>query len=96
MQLFDNLDWYGLVECKLPKPSSMDDYGKVIERYDLSIVEHFFVDKISKESNPYRQKALRKLLEYVKELYDLNISVEEIAYFVRKLDSLEKYWEIIE
>lgn len=40
--LFENLEWYGLVECKLPR---MEDYGKVIERYDISIVEQYFVDK---------------------------------------------------
>jgi hypothetical protein len=92
MQLFDNLDWYGFVECKLP---SMDAYGKVIERYDLPIVEHFFVDKIKGARFP-KNNALEKVLEYVKELYDSHISVEEIAYFVRKLNSLEKYWGVIE
>ncbi len=91
-QLFKNLEWYGLVECKLPR---MEDYGKVIERYDISIVEQHFVDKIKRASYP-QDRALKKILEYVKELHTAGISPEEIAYFVRKIDSLTKYWEVIE
>jgi len=100
-QLFENMEWYGLVECKLP---NMDQYGRVIQRYDISVVEHFFIEKISKEISykngqrkiSERGKALEKTLEYVKELYTAGISSEEIAYFVRKIDSLTKYWEVIE
>jgi len=90
--LFETLSWYGLVECKLP---NMDDYGKVIERYELSIVLQFFSDKISRENFP-QNRALKKILEYVKELFSLGFSPEEIAYFIRKVDSLKKYWEVIE
>ena len=89
---FENLRWYGLVECKLPR---MEDYGKVIERYDISIVEQYFVDKIKRASFP-QNRALEKILEYVKELHTAGISPEEIAYLVRKIDSLAKYWEVIE
>lgn len=91
-ELFENLEWYGLVECKLPR---MEDYGKVIERYDISIVEQYFVDKIKRASYP-QNRALEKILEYVKELHTAGISPEEIAYLVRKIDSLTKYWEVIE
>jgi len=90
--LFENLEWYGLVECKLPR---MEDYGKVIERYDISIVEQYFVDKIRRASYP-QNKALEKILGYVKELRTAGISCEEVAYLVRKIDSLTKYWEVIE
>ena len=90
--LFENLEWYGLVECKLPR---MEDYGKVIERYDISIIEQYFVDKIKRASYP-QNRALEKILEYVKELHTAGISPEEIAYLVRKIDSLAKYWEVIE
>lgn len=90
--LFETLNWYGLVECKLP---NMDDYGKVIERYELSIVLQFFTDKIGRANFP-QNRALERVLEYVKELYNSGFSPEEIAYFVRKVDSLEKYWEVIE
>lgn len=90
-QMFNYLNSYGLVECNLP---SMDDYGKVIERYDISIVEQFFLDKINRENNHHKKKALRKVLEYVKELYNSNHSALEIAYFVRKLDSLITFWEV--
>lgn len=91
-ELFENLEWYGLVECKLPR---MEDYGKVIERYDISIVEQYFVDKIKRASYP-QNRALEKILEYVKELHTAGISPEEIAYLVRKIDSLTKYWGVIE
>jgi len=92
MQLFGNLDWYGLVECKLP---SMDNYGKVIERYDISIVEQYFIDRANRVSE-HQKRALKKVLEYIKELYKSGVSSEQIAYFVRKLNSLTKYWEVIE
>jgi hypothetical protein len=92
-ELFENLEWYGLVECNLPK--SMENYGKVIERYDLSIVEQYFMGKIERSRYP-QNIALERVLEYVKELYMAGISPEEIAYFVRKLRSLIKYWEVIE
>lgn len=90
-QMFNYLDSYGLVRCNLP---SMDDYGKVIERYGIATVEQFFLDKIKRENNPHRKKALAKVLEYVKELYNSNLSPLEIAYFVRKLDSLTIFWEV--
>jgi len=90
-QLFNNLNWFGLVECKLPE---MDDYGKVVERYDIVIVEQYFIDKINRISFPHN-KALSNVLEYVKDLYNSNVSTEEIAYFVRKLNSLTTYWEVL-
>jgi len=93
--LFEYLDSFGLVKSNLPSPSSMDDYGKVIERYDIGTVTQFFLDKIEKESDKYKKKALKKLLEYVKELYQSNQSPLEIAYFVRKLNSLKTLWEVL-
>jgi len=93
--LFEYLDSFGLVKSNLPSPSSMDDYGKVIERYDISIVEQYFLDKISREDNLHTKNALKKLLEYVKELYQTNQSPLEIAYFIRKLNSLTTLWEVL-
>jgi len=72
--LFEYLDSFGLVKSNLPFPSAMDDYGKVIERYEISIVELYFLDKINRENNMYTKNALKKLLEYVKELYQSNQS----------------------
>jgi hypothetical protein len=93
--LFEYLDSFGLVKSNLPSPSAMDDYGKVIERYDIGTVTQFFLDKIERESDKYKKKALKKLLEYVKELYQTNQSTLEIAYFVRKLNSLKTLWEVL-
>lgn len=90
-QMLDILKSYGVVKSNLP--NNMDNYGKVIERYDISTVEHFFLDKIKRENGKYKKKALAKVLEYVKELYNANISPLEIAYFVRKLDSLTIFWK---
>jgi len=90
-QLFDNLESFGIVQSNLP---NMDDYGKIIERHNFSIVEQFFLDKIKRENNPHKKKALKKVLGYVKELAELNQSILEIAFFVRKLDSLQKLWEV--
>jgi len=89
--LFENLSWYGIVECKLP---AMEEYGKVIERYDMYIVEQYFVDKIKRATYP-QNRALAKLLEYIKELNTAGTTLEEIAYSVRKIESLTKYWEVI-
>jgi predicted metal-binding protein len=93
--LFEYLDSFGLVKSNLPSPSAMDDYGKVIERYEIGTVTQFFLDKIERESDKYKKKALKKLLEYVKELYQSNQSPLEIAYFVRKLNSLKTLWEVL-
>jgi len=93
--LFEYLDSFGLIKSNLPSPSAMDDYGKVIERYGIEIVQQFFMDKIKKENDRHRKKALIKLLEYVKDLYQSNQSPLEIAYFVRKLNSLEIIWEVL-
>ncbi|WP_461863696.1 hypothetical protein, partial [Thermococcus sp.] len=91
-ELLNTLDSYALVKCNLP---NMENYGKVIERYNLSIVEQYFMDKIRRASYP-QNKALERILEYVKELYSAGFSSEEIGYFVRKVNSLTKYWEVIE
>ena len=89
--MFGNLNWFGLVTCNLP---DMDDYGGVIERYEKSVVEVYFVDKIKRAYFP-QNRAIGRVLEYVKELYFSKVSAEEISYFVRKLKSLEKYWEVL-
>jgi len=89
--LFEDLEWYGLVECKLP---NMDQYGKVVERYDVSIIKQYFASQIKRAAYP-QSRALEKVLEYVSELHAAGVSPEKIAYFVRKLDSLTTYWEVI-
>ena len=91
-QLFGTLSWYGLVKCKLP---TMDNYGKIIERYEISIIEQFFIDKIKRARFP-ENLALERVLEYVKELLKSGVSPLETAYFIRKLNTLDKYWEVIE
>jgi len=91
-QMFDKLDSFGLVECKLP---NMEDYGKVIENHSLSTVERYFVSKIDRAANADQRRALRKTLEYVKEMYAMDLDVIEIAFFVRKLNSLSQFIELI-
>lgn len=75
--LFEMLDWYGTVSCNLP---NMDNYGRVIERYELPFVKHYFLDKV-KGLSGLKSRALRKVLDYVIELYNLGVSTEEIAFF---------------
>jgi len=91
-QLFDKLDSFGIIECKLP---NMEDYGKVIENHNRSTVEQYFLYKIDKEKNKFRRKALKKTLEYLKELYTMKLDTLEIAFFIRKLDSLTQFMEVI-
>lgn len=89
-QMFDKLNSFGLVECKLP---NMEDYGKVIENHNRSTVEQYFLSKIDRARG--YQNALRKTLEYVKELYAMNLDILEIAFFIRKLNSLTQFMEVI-
>ncbi|MGD0203447.1 MAG: hypothetical protein ABSC20_06025 [Candidatus Bathyarchaeia archaeon] len=89
--LFDLFDCFGLFECRLP---NMEDYGTVIENHTKPIVEQFFFHQINK-ANMDQKRALARVFEYVKELYNLNIDVVEIAFFVRKLNSLTELVEVI-
>lgn len=90
-QMFDKFDSFGIIECKLP---NMEDYGKVIENHNRSTVEQYFLSKIDRASK-YQKRALRKTLEYVKELYAMNLDILEIAFFIRKLNSLTQFMEVI-
>lgn len=91
-QMFLTLDKFGLVRCNLP---NMEDYGKVIENYNHSTVERYFLYKIDKERNKFRKRALKKTLEYLKELYAMKLDILEIAFFIRKLNSLTQFMEVI-
>jgi len=92
-QMFLTLDRFGFVRCNLP---NMEDYGKVIENHNRSTVEQYFLYKIDKEKNRFRRKALKKTLEYLRELYTMKLDMLEIAFFIRKLDSLTQFMEVIE
>jgi hypothetical protein len=90
-QLLNVFDSFGLIECKLP---NMEDFGKIIENHAKATIEQFFLYKIEKA--PWDQKrALKKVFEYMKELYAMNLDVLEIAFFVRKLNSLTEFMEVI-
>jgi hypothetical protein len=91
-QLFSTLDKFGLVKCNLP---NMEDYGKVIENHNRSTVEQFFLYKIDKAKYFYEKKALKKTLECLKELYAMNLDILEIAFFIRKLNSLTQFMELL-
>jgi len=94
-QMFLALDRYGLVKSNLPSSSVLEDFGKVIENHNRSTVEQYFLYKIDKERNRFRRKALKKTLEYLKELYAMKLDTLEIAFFIRKLDSLTQFMEVI-
>ena len=72
----------------------MDNYGRVVEKYPFETVKVYFSDKIN-SSPPYNKMALKKVLGYIEELYSAKVSVEQIAYFVRKMNSLIEFWGII-
>lgn len=90
-RLFEVFDTFGYIECNLP---TMEDYGKVIENHNRSTVEQYFLSKIDR-ARGYQKRALRKTLEYVRELYAMKIDVLEIAFFIRKLNSLTQFMEVI-
>lgn len=91
-QLFNIFNDFGLLECNLP---DMEDFGKVIEGHSRPTVEQFFLYKIKKEKNYVRRQALVALLEVIKELYDKRVEPLEIAFFVRKIDSLTLFVEVL-
>jgi hypothetical protein len=90
--LVDQLDTFGPLRSNLP---NMEDFGKVIEGYGRSTAEQFFLYKIQKEKSPRRRDALIALFEVVKELYEQHVSPLEIAFFVRKVDSLTQIVEVL-
>jgi hypothetical protein len=90
--MFYMLPWYGVVNCNLP---SMDDFGIVIERHDYNIVKQFFLDKEKRAGKSYIKNALIAVLSYTEELYDKGYSNVLIAYFIRKIDSLQEYWGLL-
>lgn len=87
-QMFLTLDKFGLVKSNLPSSSILEDIGKVVENHNRATVEQYFLYKIDKERDNFKKKALKKLLEYLEELYVMNLDILEIAFFIRKLDSL--------
>lgn len=94
-QIFLTLDKFGLVKSNLPSSSVLEDLGKVIENHNCSTVEQYFLYKIDKEKDRFKRKALNKILEYLKELYAMKLDTFEIAFFIRKLDSLTQIMEVI-
>lgn len=90
-EMFDVLDSFGIMKCNLP---NMEEYGKVIENHNRTTVEQFFLNKIDRAGSP-QKRALRKILEYLKELYAMNLDILEIAFFIRKLNSLTEFIEVI-
>lgn len=91
--LLDMLDEFGPLLSNLP---NMEDFGKVIEGYNHSTAEQFFLYKIQKEKNRRKKNALCALIEIVKELYESRANPIEIAFFVRKIDSLPQIMEVLQ
>ncbi len=90
-QMFLTLDHFSIIKCNLP---NMEDYGKVIENHNFPIVEEYFLYKIDK-ANRFERAALKKIFEYVKVLYDMKQDIIEIAFFIRKVNSLTHYTEMV-
>lgn len=92
-RMLDMLDEFGPLLSNLP---NMEDFGKVIEGYNYSTAEQFFLYKIQKERNGRKKDALCALIEIVKELYESRANPIEIAFFVRKIDSLPQIMEVLQ
>ncbi|MFW9997588.1 MAG: hypothetical protein ACFFD4_36445 [Candidatus Odinarchaeota archaeon] len=94
-ELFSKLDRFGLIRCNLPKRSSMEDFGKVIENKSQAIAKEYFLEKMARTKDRRQKQALQRIFDYVMELYSYNYPVDELAYFVRKIHSLEGYIQVI-
>ncbi len=90
--LADQLDAFGPLRPNFP---NLEDFGKVIEGHSRAIAEQFFLYKIQKEKDQRRCDALAALFEAVKELYDKHVNPLEIAFFVRKVESLTQIVEVL-
>lgn len=90
--LLELLESFGPLRANLP---NMEDFGKVIEGHSRPIAEQFFLYKIQKEKDQRRRQALMALFEEVKKLYDQHVEPLEIAFFVRKVDSLTQLVEVL-
>lgn len=90
--LADQLDAFGPLRPNVP---NMEDFGKVIEGHSRAIAEQFFLYKIQKEKDHRRRDALAALFEAIKELYDKHVNPLEIAFFVRKVESLTQIMEVL-
>ncbi|MDY7038204.1 MAG: hypothetical protein SV375_18835 [Thermodesulfobacteriota bacterium] len=90
--LFDMLDEFGPLRNNLP---DMENFGKVIEGHNRPTVEQFFLYKMQKEQDRKRKYALYALIEIVIELYESHVNPLEIAFFVRKIDSLSQIMEVL-
>ncbi len=89
-QVFETLDSFGSLWCYLP---NTEDYGKIIEGQSRPTVEHFFLYKIDKAERD--REALVALFEVVKELYEQRVEPLQIAFFVRKIKSLNQFVEVL-
>lgn len=93
MRMLDMLDEFGPLLSNLP---NMEDFGKVIEGYNYSTAEHFFLYKIQKEKSKKQKDALSALLGIVQQLYATRVDPLQIAFFVRKINSLPQIMEVLQ
>lgn len=91
-RVLELMDSFGPVRCNLP---DTEDMGKVIEGYGRPTVEEFFTYKIQKEGEQRRRQALVALFEEVRRLYDQHVEPLQIAFFIRKIDSLNQLVEVL-
>ena len=90
--LADQIDSFGPLRFNLP---NMEDFGKIIEGHSRPVAEQFFLYKIDKEKDQRRRAALAALLDVVKGLYEKRVDPLEIAFFVRKMESLTQIMEVL-
>lgn len=70
----------------------MDKFGRVLELYNIATVNAFFMEKIRRERDKRKKKALAKVLSYIKEALEGGVSKAELAYIVRKLESFKIFY----
>lgn len=92
--IFEYLDRFGIPKINAGR-SLLEELGEVIETQDRQVVDHYFLYKINKENSDWRKKTLKKLWQYVMELYDVQRELVEIAFIVRKLDALKIVWRVV-
>jgi len=90
-RFLDVFEEFGCLDTHLP---NMEDYGKVAEFSEPAVLEQYFLSKMAR-AKEREGRALKHVLEQTKVLLQQGADGAQVAFFLRKLDSLKSFPEVI-
>ncbi len=94
-ELLETFDDLGILSSNLA-PRHLEDIGQLIEETEKNIVKEFILYKAQKERDRRKKKeALQVLWDYVDQLYEMNLSLSEKGFVIRKLNAFKLLPEVI-